>query len=577
MTQLAGQLDGPSDGRLIERKLRRAWHKERRFIHLRGVCHVLLWLVALAAVDFLVDWLFHMPGWWRLTLLAANAVILLWVLLGHWLLRLRRYDPVRVALQVEKRHPELRSLLVSFVQLRGDLPPGSQASPQLIEAMRKQAFDRTAPLDFREIVSYGDLRRIFLVSLCVVAFSAAISVRWEEYVKVLVARMFNPGLDIRYPTRTVVEPLRDITVRQGDPAIIQAYVRGMAPSEGTLFVKPDDGEWERLPLMLSQHRDSSVAGLKVYSYTLNSVIRSFDYYVKVGDSRPDRRRDKRRVTVVPPPMVESARATLTFPQYMNRPPRNVETLNLEVPEGTSIRWEFSLSSPVAAGQMLLAERDEPPQVVNLDISPDGRLASADVKLGKSTSYRFHWRERQHNFEFPGDSRHYIQVIPDSPPEAEIIWPPSDEKATVQKTLTIDFRASDDFGISKARIIYQFNDGPEKTRELPGYTGGAARHVWRLRPDLPEFKDGDLLIMTYCIEVEDNYPGPDGPHRARSGTRTLQIVSIAEYRQYMLERIARLMEEIRGVRDSEQKSKEEVETLKSEYESLFGPMTQPARP
>jgi len=577
MTQLAGQLEGAGDGRMIERKLRRAWHKERRYIHLRGLCHLLLWLVALVAVDFLVDWLFHMPGWWRVTLLAANIIILLWVLLGHWLLRLRRYDPVRVALQVERRHPELRSLLVSYVQLRGELPPGSQASPQLIEAMRKQAFERTAPLDFREIVSYGELRRILLVSLCVVAFSGAISLRWEEYVRVLVARMFNPSLDIRYPTRTRVEPLRDIVVRQGDPVTIEAYVRGMAPSEGTLFVKPDDGEWERLPLTLAHHREPGPAGLKVYSYTLNSVIRSFDYYVKVGDSRPDRRRDKRRVTVVPPPVVESARATLTFPQYMNRQPRTLETLNIEVPEGTSIRWEFALSSQVASGRMLLGDRDEPPRVVNLEISPDGRLAWADVTVDKSTSYRFEWKERQHGFDFPDDSRHYIQVIPDAPPEAEIIWPPSDEKATVQKTLTIDFRATDDYGISKARIIYQFNDGPEKTRELPGYTGGTARHVWKLRPDLPEFKDGDLLVMTYCIEVEDNYPGPGGPHRSRSGTRTLQIVSIAEYRQYMLERIARLIEEIKGVRDSEQKSKEEVETLKKEYESLFGPMTQPAQP
>ncbi len=29
----------------IERKLRRAWHKQRRFYHFRGLCYMLVWLV----------------------------------------------------------------------------------------------------------------------------------------------------------------------------------------------------------------------------------------------------------------------------------------------------------------------------------------------------------------------------------------------------------------------------------------------------------------------------------------------------------------------------------------------------
>ncbi len=131
--------------------------------------------------------------------MAMNLAVIGWVIHHYWTRFLRRYDAVRVALQVERRHPDLKSLLVSYVQLHGKLPDGSQASPRLIEAMRSQAVEMTAPLDFREIISYVELKRILVVSLCVIAFAAAVSVNWTDYVHVLIARLFG-GRDLRYPT-----------------------------------------------------------------------------------------------------------------------------------------------------------------------------------------------------------------------------------------------------------------------------------------------------------------------------------------------------------------------------------------
>ncbi len=64
MTPLSAEfVQGGSHGRAIEGKLRRAWHKERRYSHLRGLCHLLVWIVAFIAVDFFVDYMFQMPRW----------------------------------------------------------------------------------------------------------------------------------------------------------------------------------------------------------------------------------------------------------------------------------------------------------------------------------------------------------------------------------------------------------------------------------------------------------------------------------------------------------------------------------
>src|SRR5258706_14147439 len=104
-------------GTMIDAKLRRAWGKERRYFHTRGICQVLVWLVALIVLDFAVDWLLEIPGWARVLLLAINIATIAVVVYRNWLRYLKPYDRTRVALEVEGRHPELESLLLSFVQL----------------------------------------------------------------------------------------------------------------------------------------------------------------------------------------------------------------------------------------------------------------------------------------------------------------------------------------------------------------------------------------------------------------------------------------------------------------------------
>ena len=73
----------------IESKLRQAWQQERKFYNLRGVSRFALWLVALVAIDFVIDWgLFARAGMTiniGLLLLLVNIGVLGWVLWFEWL------------------------------------------------------------------------------------------------------------------------------------------------------------------------------------------------------------------------------------------------------------------------------------------------------------------------------------------------------------------------------------------------------------------------------------------------------------------------------------------------------------
>ncbi len=561
----------------VGRKLRSAWHKERRYIHLRGLCHLAVWLVAMAAVDFLIDWNLELPGWGRAALLAVNLAVLAGVAWRYWLRLLRRYDPVRVALQVERRHGELKSLLVSYVQLSEERPGSALASPQLIRALRRQAIATTEPIDFKQIISYAELRRIVLVSVLLLAVSGLMSINWSQIARTLLVRMLNPRSDVAYPRNTRIDPLEkpDIVIRQGDTLWIRFVARGNVPGEGIIYLTPSGGTAQSIKVTRQ--------GL-AFEYEIRDVYQDFSYYARIGDARSD----SGRVRVVPPPRIEKASALLHYPDYMHKPDKLTDSLNLEVPQGTQVRLTLQSSAPLKAGEIVLGGKGETGERRPLAPQGDGRTVTATLRADRPISYRFTWTEASHGFVYAEDVRHVIQVIPDAPPQVDILKPTEDGKATVRKKLALTCRASDDYGIAAGWIVFQLNDHPEQRYPLEGFAAGDGTYTWPLGQSIPEIKEGDIL--SYAIEVEDNFPGEaatrpatttTGPsthpseavgHRMRTPNRSIAIVSVPEYAQYVIERRAKVADELKSVYGVEVKGVEEVKDIKGEPPGAWHPPT-----
>ncbi|MFI5378025.1 MAG: DUF4175 family protein [Tepidisphaerales bacterium] len=571
----------------IEGKLRRAWRKEHRYFHVRGICLLLMWLIAFALVNFLVDWLFQLPGSGRIAVLSVEAAVLLGVIWSLWLRYLRRYDPVRMALQVEKRHPGLQSLLVSYVQLK-DPKDDETVSRHLLQAMRNQAVEFTRKLDFREILSYAELKRIFIASACILAMSGLVSVAWKDHVRTFLARMLDPHSNLSYPTRTRIEPLRDVVVRQGETAKVLIRAAGVVPADGTLMLQPEKGDWQKLPLKRSPDG--------TFVYAIQDAYRNCVCYARIGDAVSNHA----RIIVVQPPRLERASLTLHYPEYTGVPDRQSPDLSVEVPEGTELRWNLRIDRPLASAQLLVhvkpvqpepspasalsttrpagspqASDDEVTQAVPMKLDPDGRGIQVVQQANKPFTYQFVWVEREHSFTYTDEVRHGVQVLPDGPPEVEIILPTGDQKATLRKKLDITYTARDDYGIAKVYVAYSINNGKEVRYPLalppttmpttaPArvlFPQGDQRMTWVLRESIPDLKEGDAV--TYAIEVEDNYPGSDGPHRARSSERSVNIVSVAEYQQYIFEQLGLLMQEVKDAHKSELDSSGEVKDIKDQ--------------
>jgi len=535
----------------IESKLRWAWRKERRFIHIRGAFRVLIWLLALLAFGFLIDWGLFAKAGLRANLgtplLVVSAVILCWAIWHEWLRHLKRFDPVHVSLAVERRHSGLNSLLVSYAQLDPSNADKTTVSTQLIGAMRDEAVVQAHPLDFREIVDFGQIKKLVVVGAGLFVLFAVLSIRWSDHVGVFFQRL--AGSDVRYPTQTQIKGVSgDLTVRVGDSAFLNAKASGTLPPEGRLYTRLAGGEasWKELPMKADEDPGSYIRELKGLTGDLR-------YYVRVGDDRSE----EHVIRVITAPQVVETKVTLDYPAYMNKTASTSDQLNLEVPEGTKVRWNLTCNPPVKRCEVIAGEH-------TFDAKLDGSGTGLEFELTaqEAIKYTFRWTEREKEFKYD-DVQYAVKVVPDAIPEVELLRPGTNGLATVKKTLKITARASDDHGLDKAWLLYSINAGKEERVEIHDFKAAPGQeftHEWKLIDAIPDLKPSAQVAI--AIEVADLHPDTT-THKRRSSTRVLSIVEPEAYLEWYRAELAAQTEELKRSRDSEVTASTQVKAIKAQ--------------
>ena len=538
--------------RRIERRLHHAWRKERRLHNLRGLCFVLVWAAALVVMDLLVDWLFlanyRVPWYGRTVLLGINVVTLIVVLWHYWLRYLTRYNAVRVALQVERKHPELQSLLVSFVQMDAEHQAHTHASPFLVRAFRRQALELSSGINFREIVNFKDLQKLLLFCVCVLGGFAAVSAYKSDFFGTLLRRMLLPTSNLEYPTDTVIDEERitgSVTIQEGAPLTLAVRCDGVIPEQGTLRLRAEGAAWESLPLL--KRKDA------VFAYQFVSVPQSFDYYIRLGDDRSE----IYRVEVIPAPKVLRREIVLDYPAYTGIKQRTQQNYYIEVLEGSTVTWRLTTDLRLKAADVKRNNIETSAmRLRDNGFSVEGKFDALDT-----FEYHFRWHLADHPFVYRSRGRYIVNVIPDAPPEVEILSPGPEEKATTKKSLTISFRAKDDYGLADARLVYSINNGPKKSTPLTPLKGLEVEKTVRrkLSSLIRGLREND--VVEYSIEVADNRSSKRGPNFGKSRTRRVYIVSVAEYLRTVLEQYQRWLTEVQSLRGEEMQAAQKVDDLK----------------
>lgn len=520
----------------LDRRLRSVWQREQLLFLSHGGLAIVRWGLVLFLAGVLIDWLIKLP--------VAGRIVILLVVTGGALFKawqagwrsFRRFEPAHTALQVERQHGGMESLLVSAVQLRKTAPVDA-----LVQLTCGKAEQAAAAIQPRNAIRFGTLRRPAAFGCGMLLLVGVLSLTHGGLLKAGLGRIFAPWAAISYPTRTQLTlAAGDLVVQEGYPITILAQVAGVVPSKAKLALRTGTGRPIVRTLPIAQGR---------CEYAIDTAYRSFEYSLKAGDARTD----WHRVQVVNAPNIEQAEVTLAFPAYTMRPSETVDALTLTVPETTRIRWKLVLDQAVHEATMNLAGEEPVP----LEISADGLTVSIERVASESRAYSFSWIERDHRFAFTG-MNHYLQVAPDRAPRVELTSPSKNLYATLGRKVELAFRGRDDHGIGESVVTYRI-DKTGETRvafEPSAPIDGTEQVVdWDYRNELKDLAIGQTVA--FVIELADRHPGPDGPHRARSQARWVQFMSREDYLAQVEEEKRRLLSQLKLMYREERKVHEAV--------------------
>ena len=545
----------------IEEKLVEAWKQEQRFYNLRGGARFLIWVVALLIVDLIIDWQIIFRERWEAQgalMLMVNLAILAWVFWHEWLRYRKPFDPVRVALEVENKHPELRSILVSFTQLKDVDADQIQASPALLEAMREQAISITRPLDFREVVDLRQLKNLGLACFLCVAVFSAISFRWEDHMRALLLRLM--GGDANYPTETTITFVSgSFPVRLGDTAEIRAEVNAskIIPATGTLYWRSEGAK--ETPTEITLRNGNVFVG------RIEKIVKQTEYRLEIGDDLTD----WHTITVSPRPVFTDARITVVYPEYLDLNQSKADNLNFAVPEGCSLKWHLECSPPITELNVSIEGTTIPAEV-----SQDGTIAifswpKPGSTIKRNFTYHFpHVKDKEHEFSYTIPGEQEVEVIPDQIPEIEFVSPPPPPYATTNKILAFEAVAKDDYALDEAMLVFDLNGREEKRismKELTGENVSGIRSRIKFEKPLSELVEEELKpkdTFNFSIQVSDKAP-PKGTHFNLSSSRKFTILTDENYLRWFKRELEIQRGLIAKARDAEIKDQDEVENLKAE--------------
>ena len=556
----------------IDDKLKEAWSKEQSFINTRGIFRSLIWIISLIITSFIIDILIwkgigdgNSHGLW---LSIINLIVIGIILKKEWLDHRKKYDPVRTALQVESKNPGLSSILITYTELSLDSSK-TNTSPEIIEAIKEKANEKTESIDFQEIVSWGQIKKILIVCGSIILLFAGMSIKWNQQVGILFQRL--AGVDTNYPTETNIEKIliddqiinigESFKVKSGGSLNIKVITSGVTVNSAQLYIR-DKGvaeEWNSNPYQMDAMSNDKLN----YERKWEDITEDQEFYVKANDDKSQ----IFEIQVIKQPSY-TYQVERVFPSYINQKPETLEELNMDAPQGTELKWTITSSSKVKAMEVRIGEEEK----LNAEISDDGKTITFSKKADKAFNYSFLWTEGQSGKDFQYvDVQNSIKVIEDTLPEIQLISPSSDGLATTKKNLNLNFKGTDDYGLGKAHLIYSVkrdeakSDGEseivrKEIHNFEGNSSGSHTFSWKVADDIDELKPGDQI--SYQVEVQDLFPG-EKKHIRQSATRKISIVTPERYLQWYRSELASQQDEIKRARDSEETASTEVKQLRQQ--------------
>ncbi len=457
-----------------------AWH---------GISAIFLMLAATAGLSFILDFTFEMHWTLRLAVLAAAAALWLRVLIrGRTRIRsaLSREDLLAA---VENSSADLDGELANIVEFREELAAESGDAVKRSE-LEKELFDRALSesqqavndLEIGRVLATGSVRRNQLAAVGAIALLVSCGFFFPDEAALWVHR--NLALSsTHWPRETHfflerAEPVwhhprkARLDLRgwvNGNPRDVFIVVESGGSNRKSRLVPgiTREGTWQTVSAVTEGGPGAGEAvsvRAAALSYSVPSVLDSFDFYFLGGDNRSR----KTRVEIHDRPKVVSSVLRIRAPEHTGLGEKELvnPTGEIEVIAGSTVAFEAECDGELESAWGRFGE--------------DGQ---SEAELLGEKGFRYSFEVTASGFLEAGvkgrrwgfdseETRLALVALPDAQPEIELQVAGEIREVTPEGRVEYNLHASDDFGFSELRLLIgglqteTLEDGKPTAAELP---------------------------------------------------------------------------------------------------------------
>jgi hypothetical protein len=443
----------------------------------------------------------------------------------------RRVNPYYAARQVERAVPAAKNSVVNWLDLRDEPLPSTIKS-----ALGARAASDLTKADFDEVLRDRRLGWLGGVvgALVFTALLLFFILRPAQFTS-LVGLAFAPFASTAIARQTELEMIQpaggNVTVPVNQSVEFRVLVHGRNPSPEAddsvrlrMRYNPADPVWEerRLDPTTREPREWAVRVPAV------AVQNGFVYQIVGSDAATP----EYRVSVRSSPLIEGFDIRYHFRPYLRFPVQIATNPNLESLRGTQVTMTVKTNRRIKEGWLRFDKTEGEAPAANHSIAAElvPELPNAlrfQFTLERDGKYRVHFTSLEGD-ENQDPIPYSITVLNDHRPQVEITRS-APEGLAINGTLSLEGKASDDFGITKLRLCGRLlaNDGDRQPMALADrafrdgksfqfddgtfpraldYKEALPLVQWKSRSGIaPTLKAG--AIIEYWLEAEDNYDHP----------------------------------------------------------------------
>ncbi len=435
---------------------------------------------------------------------------------------IRRINPVFAAHTIERGRPSLKNSLINFLLIRSQ----RKEMPKVIyHALQRRAAVDLTTVPPETTVDRGHVMRLAYVLIGTLAIFCLYLALSPKSPLTSAFRVIWPWGAIDAPTRVVIKDVKpgDTMAYHGEQVAVSAEVKGLRTGEPiTLIYNTADGQTidQAVPMTRPEGRYRYECKLPPGNIGFQQ---DYEYCLVAGDCRTGTFEIKVQIA----PTITVDRVEYDYPAYTGLA-RSVDERQGDVRaiEGTKVTVHASANQQIKRAEIDL----DCDGVHGLKMYTDGNKATGGFDLGFDPEIPSRPAHECYQLRFTDarglanrqPTRYRIEVIPDLPPEVDVIEPEKDEvRIPCDGHQRMRFRAVDpDFAISSVRLRVEHRGRLMPVQPLLDQVHhGEFVGEYSFQPKRLGLKPGDRV--RYWAEARDN-KSPE-PNRAETASRWIIVV------------------------------------------------------